>query len=876
MSLPSSVLGRTAIQPLAPAGSPPSSQFPLLFLHVAFFLSGQRIISDETFRLESFQGQETVSDLFEYTLQLNGNSDANATPLQFGDLIGSSVTVGIQYPHDVFQYSELERESMTARFQSAIRGDANVAGLSLFNGIVTSFASDEPGVYRVTMKPALYRMMLTNSYQVYPQISVRDLIAQLMKKHGITYSVDGISGDNNMAISRVQDWLQAGESDFALLRRLLGKATIYYYVTHTATDHQVVFANRAHYTDVYPADLYPPELYPNGRALRYTFTGEDELGLAQEDVVTQYSYQQSLISSSVQTVFTRQEESWEVDPIPVYHSYAAGDVSTPGELPFNQYRIFPYGVSQQEVQQAVSLTGQSLQTSGSRLSGGSHCTLFRVGARFTLTGKDTLPLPVLPELDDQQFVLLEVKHEASADGGYKNDFQAAEAAGLLTPFSIEETQQGSVLAKVVDHGDGTVPSDWRYYTPDNFDPESCALIDTQASPGTLQAKGVYVRFSNAEEDAKPVWIKLASHMQTVPELGVTVVVARAQDEAELPEIQSIVHANGSRVVTPSGWTADTRVGSSYSTSYGDGKSIRFGASSAYDLQGAVDIVTDAYGSGQFREASFSQGASYSYSRSETMEQGLLNESHSYGSSNGFSWAKQNYNFSAVGTSFSESVHGTYDSASVQPGNHPEAAGAVLASVTTVNGKTYTENTNNDDVTNISTTTGNTDSTSTYNGDLSSTTTHNGDVSNTTTHHGSVSSTTTISADSDNTNTITGTSTSTNTTGSSVSTNLTGAALNTNLTGAQMSTTLQGATLSMELTGSSDNRSITGLSNRLSVVGASLDTTITGSATHVTLTGNNNVIELVGPGFKMTEQAERPGVDMTDVNITIIAVAQIYL
>ncbi len=100
-------------------------------------------------------------------------------------------------------------------------------------------------------------------------------------------------------------------------------------------------------------------------------------------------------------------------------------------------------------------------------------------------------------------------------------------------------------------------------------------------------------------------------------------VTRAQDQSELPEIQSIIHANGTKVIQPSGWTANTNVGSAYSTGYGDGQSIRFGLHSQADLNRATGIVGDQYATGKFREASYSQGASYSYATSETGAPGLL-------------------------------------------------------------------------------------------------------------------------------------------------------------------------------------------------------------------------------------------------------------
>ena len=72
---------------------------PALFLHCALFLTGSRIVSDETFRLTSFQGQESASEPFEYQLELHGNTSIrHGVQLKFEEVIGRSVTVGIQYP----------------------------------------------------------------------------------------------------------------------------------------------------------------------------------------------------------------------------------------------------------------------------------------------------------------------------------------------------------------------------------------------------------------------------------------------------------------------------------------------------------------------------------------------------------------------------------------------------------------------------------------------------------------------------------------------------------------------------------------------------------------------------------------------------------
>ena len=234
-ALPTDTAGRTAIQPIGQQGQASS---PLLYLHCGIGLPGNRWLADETFRLLSFEGQESVSEPFDFQLQLRGNTDPKLNPpLTFDALIGRPVTVGLNRP------VEGQAPDAAARFAQALRS-GSAPSMSFYNGIVGSFAMDEPGVYRVGMKPALWRLNLTNRYEVHAQMSVRDVIADLMRKHYIDCSLDAVSGEDNIAIARVQDWLQAGESDYEFLRRIMSKAHIYYYFKHTGNGHTVVFANR--------------------------------------------------------------------------------------------------------------------------------------------------------------------------------------------------------------------------------------------------------------------------------------------------------------------------------------------------------------------------------------------------------------------------------------------------------------------------------------------------------------------------------------------------------------------------------------------------------------------------------------------------------
>lgn len=855
----------TAVRAISPT--------PVVYLHVALFLAGGHVLSDETFRLVSFQGQESISEPFEFELELHANtSPRHGGTISFDDVVGQGVTVGIHYPALDAQGQQATRQQANQWFQDALARQDEPQRLSFFNGLVGAFSMEQPGVYRLTMRPALWKLTLTNRYQIHAQKSLRDMIDSLLKQHRLNYSVAALGGADNLAVTRVQDWLQAGESDYEFLRRLMAKAHIYYFFTSTATTHTVVFANRAAY----------PGAVPGNQALRYCSTAENELGLSQPDVISDYRYQQSLVSSVVNVVCTREEAAWEVDPVAGFHSYRASTQNDPGELPFNQYLIYQYGCSDAEADHFANNTQDSLDCASRQFSGSSYCPYLRCGHQFHTTQfprAEQSPTPVRPALEGQNWVLTQVEHQATLDGVYQNKFRSSDARKLVTPFSLQETQQGAVLAKVVAHSStSSAPTNWRYYEKAAFDPETRTLSDSDATVVSESAQGACVVFSSDPDDAPGVWVKLAAHMQTAPEIGALVLVARAQDQSELPEIQSIVQANGSKVVKPSGWTANTNVGSAYSTNYGDGQSIHFGLRSQADLNRATGIVRDQYASGKFRDTSYSQGASYSYATSEDGASGLLNQSDSYGST---------YSTHHGATSSSQTVFdNTYNNALVTDTATSISTVAVLSSNTTTQALVQSTSTTGASQSletvgahvGLSTTGVSTTSSATgvrIQGSMEGVSVNSSLVGDSTsTAVTGVSTQTTATGASTSVN-VTGASTHTTLTGADTGISLTGVSSNTALTGASTSMSLVGSHSDMSLTGASSRMAITGESSSLSVLGSSTDLTLAGSSTNISIKGNSTSIDITGAGISVQLAAAMASMHITGLSLTIVEL-QIYL
>lgn len=852
----------------------PLRESPILFLHCAIFISSKRIISDETFRLESFQGKEAISSIFEYQLELNANTEeAAGNAFTFDEILGCPITVGIQYPA---QSKQGEGVSFSG-FSEVIRGADPGDDLVLFSGIVTSFSIKNRGTYQITMKPALHKLSLTNHYRVYSQKSLSDMIKTLLDSQQISYEPFNFSSQN-LAVIRTQDWFQAGETDFDFLQRLLAKAHVYYHFKHTVKNHSLIFSNVASYNEV----------FKDKRPLRYDFTSAESLGLNQCDLITEYNLSQTMNSTGVSGVLTKQGAAWEHNRIVPFVSYQADDSPSVGALPFHLYKSYQYGGSADEVEDVVDAVKSALSSASTSLSGTSLCAYFKVAHSFRLkSGADgasaTNPAQVALERDN--FVLTSVSHHATADGQYQNQFQATNANYLITPYSLQETQQGSLLAIVVAHGASSVQDPTHFGAPSSFDPESNQFLDTLNVPQEFQQQGVFVIFATDPNGTEPVWVKISASMQTVPTIGAIVQVARAQDESELPEIQNIIQANGSMQVIPAGWLANTHVGSSYSTNYGDSRSINYGATSDANLQQATAIVNQAYDSNRFDSVGFTQGTNYSFSCANSLASGA---SHSDGELYGTEPIADDI------ISASESYGSTYNR---QHANTTRSFSNVVNAIN-ISNAAFTTN-----VANTGITTNVTNSGMTHNVSTSAETTNistSGSTINVTTT--GLTLNTNISGLTKNI-TLSGNTWNSTTTGDLVENSLSGNTVRTSVSGDLTETITAGNTIRTSTTGNLTETITAGIHTINGVVatkeqsdtsGASVNTTTSGTTTNTISTGDtNNIVttgmtsninttgehtqvETAGPGTMVSTRDAQPHIDNIVTRVTMVEATVVFM
>jgi type VI secretion system secreted protein VgrG len=244
--------------------TPSSPNPPRCSLDFKIFIEGDdneiTIIDDTQLRLQNFKGHESLSQPFEFELELRANdyfashpygellnpADKDTYQLDFEKLLGANATILLGSP-------ETDNDVDNSKYPGA-------RPVIFFNGIITNFSLAERGVYHATLKPALFKLSLQNSYRLFPSCTILDEVKQVLTENNIAFNKTELDKQTDkvimgLATYRKQDWLQAGESDFDFITRVMNKVSLFYYFTHTENSHTMVITDQPHYQTIYKRDL---------------------------------------------------------------------------------------------------------------------------------------------------------------------------------------------------------------------------------------------------------------------------------------------------------------------------------------------------------------------------------------------------------------------------------------------------------------------------------------------------------------------------------------------------------------------------------------------------------------------------------------------
>lgn len=175
-------------------------------------------VNDETISVLSFEGEEQISGLFEYRIEILSKDPA----LNSADILNKPATFTL------------------------VRGEEKPENIY---GIVSTFEqfgrSQEYSFYKITLVPHLWRLSLVYQNEVYQHMTIQDIIMSLLSDGGLKgssyrYELKGQYPEREYIV-------QYKETNLNFLNRKLEHYGIFYYFDHSGSSDVVVFVDNNSY-----------------------------------------------------------------------------------------------------------------------------------------------------------------------------------------------------------------------------------------------------------------------------------------------------------------------------------------------------------------------------------------------------------------------------------------------------------------------------------------------------------------------------------------------------------------------------------------------------------------------------------------------------
>ena len=313
--------------------------------------------------LTSFAGQEVLSGLFRYRLEMLSESDS-ITPR---DIVGKNVTVSVELPDNTERY---------------------------FNGYVSDFSYLGTGsrLSRYTMEvvPWLWFLTLTANCRIFQEKTAIQIVEQVFADLGFSdFETSEVKGNH-----RTRGYcVQYRESDFGFVSRLLEEEGIFYYFRHENGKHTLVLADQTGaYRDCAEKEVEfaAPEGAPQST-----------------DLITRWEHQYAYRPGK----WTQTDYNFET-PTANLMAQTSTVVDLENISTFEKYDYPGKYTDKGEGESLVQVRIEQEEVSYDRVHGASVCRSFAPGGTFTLTKHRS------PGEQGKGYVLVEVEHRASQEGAY--------------------------------------------------------------------------------------------------------------------------------------------------------------------------------------------------------------------------------------------------------------------------------------------------------------------------------------------------------------------------------------------------------------------------------------------------------------------------
>ena len=340
--------------------------------------------------LQTFQGEERISSLFHYSLEMVSVDNA----LDFSKIVGKAITVAT----------------------TLVTGETEY-----FNGIVGRFIQAGKNArfttYRAEVHPWFWLLTMNSDCKIFQNKTAPDIIKQVFSDAGFTDFTDSLKA----TYGQREYCVQYMESSFHFVTRLMEEEGIFYFFTHDAGSHKLVLADDASaHTDVLGTSSI--HIAPS------------EKDWADETAIYDCSWEQQVTVGQ----FKADDYNFETPATDLLATTSSADTS-------RSLYEYPGGFLVKADGEAITARMLAAYESPAKvLRGSSACRAFRAGAKFTLTDHSRGDV-------NRSYYLKWVSLRADQTSTYNNSFEAIPAAVVFRPSRTAPRARiyGSQTATVV-------------------------------------------------------------------------------------------------------------------------------------------------------------------------------------------------------------------------------------------------------------------------------------------------------------------------------------------------------------------------------------------------------------------------------------------
>lgn len=330
---------------------------------------------DNKLLLRSIQGEERISGLFQYHLEMVSPQN----DLDFSTIVGKAATVTMTLSTGDKMY----RHGIVGRFVQS--------------GKSARFTS-----YSATLYPWLWLTTMNSDCQIFQNMTVPDIVKKVFSDLGFTDIKDSLTG----SYTAREYCVQYMETSFAFVSRLMEEEGIFYFFTHTSSAHTMVLADDA---SAFTACTGVSSVTMVGTAASWD----------NEKTIHDCTIEQQVVPQQFKT------DDYDFET-PSTDLLVTATTQTAARALYE----FPAGyLVKDQAENSATRILNGLEIPSKILRGNSACRSLQAGFKFTLAGHTRSDL-------NADYILQTLSFRADQTTFYSNSFQAFPATATFRPLRV--------------------------------------------------------------------------------------------------------------------------------------------------------------------------------------------------------------------------------------------------------------------------------------------------------------------------------------------------------------------------------------------------------------------------------------------------------